>query len=281
MQLAQYKTYFLQEIASLYESNEALNFFNLLQEAYLNMNRLDAALNPNFKINKEQLTQFNKALSQLKHEKPIQYIIGKTSFYGLDFQVNEHTLIPRPETEELVSWIIENCPTDKTIRILDIGTGSGCIAIALAKNLTNAQVTALDVSAETLAVANQNAILNNVKIQFIKTDILKATTLDNHYDIIVSNPPYVRELEKKEIQKNVLEYEPHTALFVEDTNALIFYDKIANLAKDGLVKDGLLFFEINQYLGKETLELIKEKGFKTLKLKQDIFKNDRMIKAKI
>ena len=170
----------------------------------------------------------------------------------------------------------------RTINILDIGTGSGCIAISLAKNIPNVQVFAIDVSEEALATAQKNAIMNQVEIHFIKTDILKITDLEKlptYFDIIVSNPPYVRELEKQEIKKNVLDNEPHLALFVDDNDALIFYRKIAELAQKNLSPNGQLYFEINQYLGKEMIELLENKGFKNIELRKDIYGNDRMIRG--
>jgi release factor glutamine methyltransferase len=223
-------------------------------------------------------------LEQLKKEIPIQYILRTTHFYGLELEVNSNVLIPRPETEELVDWIIESQQLtfgDKKVRILDIGTGSGCIAISLAKNLPNAEVFALDVSDKALATAKSNAELNQVTIQFIHQSILEIDDLGQQFDLIVSNPPYVRHLEKLEIKKNVLDNEPHLALFVEDNDALIFYRKIAQLAKKNLCPNGQLYFEINQYLGQETLDLLQEMGFKDITLRKDIYGNDRMIQCTI
>ena len=190
-------------------------------------------------------------------------------------------LIPRPETEELVSWILSNHDSSTHLKILDIGTGSGCIAIALAKNLPNAQVFAIDVSEKALATAKNNADRNEVKVNFIKQDILNTENLEQSFDIIVSNPPYVRNLEKDEIKQNVLAHEPHLALFVEDQNALIFYDKIANLSQRHLNPNGQLYFEINQYLGKEMVQLLEQKGFSAIELRKDIYGNDRMVFGKI
>jgi release factor glutamine methyltransferase len=207
-----------------------------------------------------------------------------THFYGLEFEVNSAVLIPRPETEELVDWIVQKSKIKNQkskIKILDIGTGSGCIAIALAKNLPNAQVFALDVSEQALATAKTNAELNQVTIQFLHQSILETENLCQQFDVIVSNPPYVRELEKQEIKKNVLDNEPHLALFVEDNDALIFYRKIAQLAQKNLNPQGQLYFEINQYLGQEMLDLLREMGFKNSELRQDIYGNDRMIQCTI
>jgi release factor glutamine methyltransferase len=202
----------------------------------------------------------------------------------LDFEVNENVLIPRPETEELVDWILSNnriIETSNPLKILDIGTGSGCIAISLAKNLPNAQVYAIDVSEQALATAEKNAKRNNVNVIFIQKDILATEDLGQQFDIIVSNPPYVRNLEKEEIKKNVLNNEPHLALFVQDNDALIFYTKIANLAQKNLSDNGQLYFEINQYLGKEMIALLQNLNFKNIELRKDIYGNDRMIGCKI
>ena len=190
-------------------------------------------------------------------------------------------LIPRPETEELVDWVLTTVtPTSKPLKIIDIGTGSGCIAISLAKSLPNAEVTAVDVSGKALQVARCNAELNGVTINFLQQDILQTTTLPDTYDIIISNPPYVRSLEKAEMQANVLEYEPHLALFVSDTDPLLFYDRIATLARKSLSPQGSLFFEINQYLGEEMKALLKAKGFEKAVLRQDLSGNDRMIMSR-
>ena len=202
-------------------------------------------------------------------------------FFSYRFLVDENVLIPRPETEELVDWVLTTVtPTSKPLKIIDIGTGSGCIAISLAKSLPNAEVTAVDVSAKALQVARCNAELNGVTINFLQQDILQTTTLPDTYDIIISNPPYVRSLEKAEMQANVLEYEPHLALFVSDTDPLLFYDRIATLARRALSPQGSLFFEINQYLGEEMKALLKAKGFEKVVLRQDLSGNDRMIMSR-
>jgi len=281
MILKNYKNHFHQTLVELYPQTEIDTFFFLLIEEYLDFKRIDVILNSDFEIPKEKFKLLETALKRLQKEEPLQYIIGKTEFYGFPFFVNKNVLIPRPETEELVEWIINKAKESKTqnISILDIGTGSGCIPISIIKQVKNSSVTAIDVSKEALNIANKNAQLNEVNINFIALDILNTSQLDQKYDIIISNPPYVRELEKKEINNNVLQNEPHLALFVEDDDPLIFYDKIAELAKNHFTKNGMLFFEINQYLGKETVELLETKGFKNIELKKDLFGNDRMILA--
>lgn len=279
MNLKEYKIYFTKALSELYPQTEIDTFFFYLMEAYLDFQRIDLIIKPNFKISTEAGVLFKKALEALKKEIPIQYILGETEFYGLPFIVNRHTLIPRPETEELVEWILETADITAPLQIIDIGTGTGCIPITLAKHLPNARLFAIDISKEALRIAKQNAILNNVKLHFTEKNILKTTTLPQKFDIIISNPPYVRELEKVDIKKNVLDNEPHIALFVEDDNPLLFYDKIADLAIEHLTKNGLLYFEINPYLGTETVEILHKKGFKNIDLKKDVFGKDRMIQC--
>ena len=292
MIVKQYRNYFNETLKTIYPITEIDSFFFLLLEEYLGFRRVDIVLKSDFKISQETLNLLQSATKQLEQEVPLQYIIGKTEFYGLPFVVNKHVLIPRPETEELVAWVVSESSRFKTfntstkqttdkkqLKILDIGTGSGCIPISLKKQLPFAKISAIDISEEALSVAKKNAVLNNVDIHFILQDILKTVALDQHYDIIISNPPYVRELEKKELKNNVLKNEPHVALFVENDNPLIFYAKIAELAKNYLNKNGLLFFEINQYLGTETIDLVNKKGLKNIQLKKDMFGNDRIVVA--
>ena len=290
MNIREFRDYFKITLKELYPASEIDTFLFLLLEEYLNFKRIDIVLKSNFNISSEVLTLLKSSTKLLEQEIPIQYIIGKTEFYGFPFILDEHVLIPRPETEELVTLILDKVSKlesyytikkENTIKILDIGTGSGCIPIVLKKSLPLAEISALEKSDKALRIAEKNTHLNKVDINLIQQDILKTTELNNTYDIIVSNPPYVRESEKKEIKKNVLNNEPHMALFVEDNNPLIFYDKIAELAKNHLTKNGLLFFEINQYLGKETVDLIRLKGFNTIELKKDIFGHDRVIIASI
>ena len=288
MNIKKFRDYFNKTLKKLYPTSEIDTFLFLLLEEYLNFKRIDIVLKSNFEISPEDLILLRSSTKLLEQEIPIQYILGKTEFYGFPFILNEHVLIPRPETEELITSILEKVLKTKTfhtnakekqLKILDIGTGSGCIPISLKKSLPFAEITAIDVSNEALTIAKKNTVLNKVDINLTQQDILKTTSLNQLYDIIVSNPPYVRESEKKEIKNNVLNNEPHMALFVEDNNPLVFYNKIAELAKNHLSENGTLFFEINQYLGKETVELIKLKGFNKIQLKKDIFGRDRIIIA--
>ncbi len=285
MQLNTYKTQFISSLLPVVGEAEAQSFFYLVVENLHQLRRIDLALDPDYKISEAQFQQWESIRLRLQNQEPIQYILGSTSFYGLPFTVNPAVLIPRPETEELVEWILKSFAfnrqqtTNNGQLLLDIGTGSGCIAIALAKNLPEAQVFALDVSDKALEIARLNAQRNAVQIKFISQNILETQKLDQQFDVIVSNPPYVRELEKHEIQANVLEHEPHLALFVADDDALLFYRKIGELAFDFLTPKGNLFVEINQYLGEDTLQLFRSIGFTNLELKKDLYGNDRMIRA--
>ena len=262
----------------VYPPQEISTFFYWLTQEYLNLSRLDIALAPNKKIAPESVVKFEEAIRRLLKEEPIQYIIGETSFYGLPIKVNKHVLIPRPETEELVEWMLSELPQahNDRLNILDIGTGSGCIAIALAKELPNADVTAIDLSIEALKVARENAKINEVSVTFLQQDVLSLQKWPSRCDIIVSNPPYVRKLEKKQMRANVVENEPGLALWVEDEDPLVFYDKIASLASSSLFPSGKLFLEINEAFGQATAELVGKENFST-KLRKDMFGKDRML----
>ena len=279
MNLKDYKTQFINALLTVVEEEEANSFFYIALDELMHMRRVDLVLQE-VVLSAEQLAQWQGVLEQLLTEKPIQYVFGKAYFYGLEFSVNEHTLIPRPETEELVEWIIHTVKQQplKQWRILDIGTGSGCIPVTLAKNISNAVVTSMDVSEKALEVAKRNADHNGVSVRFLHQDVLTTVSIEE-YDLIVSNPPYVRHLEKIEIQKNVLGYEPHLALFVDDSNPLLFYRKITELADAFLAPGGHLFFEINQYLANETLALFENTRLKTTELRKDMRGNDRMVHA--
>ena len=287
MKLKEFKLLFSESLLETYPKTEVDSFFFILMEEKLELQRIDTVLNPDFLIDAATVVGLKIILKRLQKEEPIQYILGKTEFYGLPFLVDKNTLIPRPETEELVEWILSEIHeiqggNQKTpLAILDIGTGTGCIPITLAKNTVNTVITAIDISAAALRIAKKNAVLNAVPVNFIRQDILKTTQLPQKYDVIVSNPPYVRELEKVEISANVLANEPHLALFVPDKNPLLFYNKIADLAKQQLNESGILFFEINQYLGKETVKMLEEKGFQNIQLKKDLFGNDRMLLCRL
>ncbi|SFC64500.1 release factor glutamine methyltransferase [Zunongwangia mangrovi] len=280
MTITQLKRKFLEDLGDNYPKEEILSFFNLLAAHILELSRLQMALEPNKKLSEAEINEFGQALEKLASFEPIQYIIGETEFFSLNFKVAPGVLIPRPETEELVQWILDEVSLQQksSLKILDIGTGSGCIPISIKKHLPKAQISAIDISEEALEIANLNAEQNEVSVEFIQQDILSAEKLPQQFDIIVSNPPYVRELEKAEMHQNVLQYEPETALYVKDENPLLFYKKITKLAQEGLAKNGLLFFEINQYLGEETKAMVQDHGFDA-KLRKDMFGNFRMLKA--
>jgi len=306
MNIKSLKTHFFSELETIQEDSEIESFFFILTEFLHNLKRIDVSLHPDFEVSETDLEKWNTIISELKTEKPIQYITGEAWFYGLRFEVNENTLIPRPETEELVDWIVESQKSkvksqkskvesqklnsqnliiqkSNNLTILDIGTGSGCIPITLKKEIPYSFVYAIDISEKALETARKNAFDNQVEVNFVHQDILKSSNLQISkssnllFDIIVSNPPYVRNLEKQEIKKNVLDYEPHLALFVDDSDALLFYRKIAQLALKSLAPNGKLFFEINQYLGEETVELLGHLGFKNIELRKDFMGNERMI----
>lgn len=268
-----------QNLDFLYSKEEIQIFYFMLLEFYGGLSKSDVLLYSEKVLGNSLEIKILKAIDELKSEKPIQYILGETQFFSGRFFVDENVLIPRQETEELVAWILSEIPKNEEVNILDVGCGSGCISVSLAKFLQKAKVMALDISEKAIAVAKKNADENQVKVDFVVQNVLETDCFPVKYDIIVSNPPYVRELEKQEIQNNVLNYEPHLALFVSDEKPLVFYEKIADLAKTSLTKKGKLFFEINQYLGNETMKMLKNKGFAKVELRDDLSGNPRMIKA--
>lgn len=228
---------------------------------------------------KKDLDVLNEMLDRLRNYEPIQYIIGKETFAGLTFEVNSHVLIPRPETQDLVDWIVNDYSHQSPCRILDIGTGSGCIAVSLAHQIPEAEVEAWDISDEALKVAEKNAIRNGVKVRYRLQDVLKTDANMPCVDVIVSNPPYIIEKEKEEMEANVLEWEPHTALFVSDCDPLLFYREIARLGMEILTKEGTLYFEINRAYGSEMIDMLQAMGYKNVTLRKDRYDNERMIKA--
>ena len=284
MLLKEIKNIYHLELDPLFPKEEVDSFFYLVIDHYLGLERFILAMQPNLVVSKENEDPLFFALSQLKQERPIQHILGKAHFCELEFRVDENVLIPRPETEELVYWIINEVQKGdprEEVKILDIGTGSGCIAISLAKNLPNAKVYALDISKKALQIAGENAMDNGVDIVFLEADILSLEGFKDKFDVIVSNPPYVRELEKLEMKNNVVEHEPGLALFVSDGDPLIFYKKITRFALSHLKKGGVLFFEINQYLGEEMKQLLEAENFSEIELRKDMFGNDRMLKGQL
>lgn len=284
MNLKSLQDYFRQELNPLYESEEVDVFFFWILETCFQCKKIDFVLGKDKLVSAADSEKWNQYIDALKRYEPIQYLLGTSNFYGLDFKVNPHTLIPRPETEELVDWMLKDIaninPSVSDLKILDIGSGSGCIPITLAKHLPLAKIVSMDVSESALEVAQQNAVSNGVAVDFILQNILELDRFPNAFDIMVSNPPYVRNSEKKDMKTNVLKYEPSLALFVSDEDPLIFYRKIAVLSYQNLNEDGLLYFEINQYLAQETYDLLEKVGFKNIELKNDFRGNPRMMRAK-
>ncbi len=265
--------YFKEELLAVSQEREIISWAYIVMEFLLGHNRSDCIIHANKEITTEITDRIKQIIADLKTKKPIQYILGETEFYGLQFKVNEHTLIPRPETEELVEWILK----EEFSSALDIGTGSGCIAITLAKN-TNAKITAIDISKEAIDVAKENTKNNKVEIDFMLQDILQAETLSK-VDLIVSNPPYILNSEKEKMESNVLDFEPDLSLFISDNDPLLFYKKIGVLAEKSLNCGGKLYFEINEKYGAEILEMLSKIGFVDIALKKDINDKDRMVKA--
>lgn len=265
--------YFNRELDGYATKNEINSWAYIVIEHLFGYSKVDYICNYNQKISKSNFHKISDIVKELKTYKPIQYIIGETEFFKLKFKLNSSTLIPRPETEELVSWILKHDFSS----VLDIGTGSGCIAITIAK-LTNSNVDAIDICDKALKIAELNAKINSVNVNFILNDILNTEKIPN-YDVIVSNPPYVQKSDILKMNKNVTEFEPHRAIFVDDNNPIVFYRKIASLAIKSLNYGGYIFFEINELYYKEILDLLNKIGFVDITLKNDINDKPRMIKA--
>ena len=274
------RKYYCDQLCSIYDKEEASAMILILFDHYFKIDRVKMALEPNLRLSESEMLTFHFAVKDLLKNKPLQYIIGETEFCDLKFKVNENVLIPRPETSELVHLIVnrQQSTDNSQLTILDIGTGSGCIAISLAKQLPQSQVHALDISEKALCVTKENANINNVDITFIHDDILSLRNkIETKFDIIVSNPPYVRDLEKAEMRDNVLNWEPHNALFVSDDDPLIFYRNILEFAKTHLKENGEVWFEINEYLGKETKDLCCEMGFSNVNIYKDFREKERFL----
>jgi release factor glutamine methyltransferase len=270
------------KLANIYSSSEADAIASLVLTDLTGSSKARLKAFTDTELSNEQSQQITTILQELKTGKPVQYILGHTEFYGLNFLVNPAVLIPRPETEELVYWILQTVPLTENHNILDIGTGSGCIPIILKSHLTNYQLFAIDISPDALQTAKRNAELNNTDITFIEADALnlnEAVIAGQQYGVIVSNPPYVTMVDKQQMHHNVIGFEPHTALFVPDENPLLFYIAIAEFAAGHLNKDGYLFFEINESYGAETVDMLAAKGFTQIELRQDMAGKDRMIRA--
>ena len=267
------------ELKEFYPQYEIKSFYYLIVEKLTSLSRTEIIANKNTAFSEHQHQLLLAFIARLKNFEPIQYILGETEFYGLPFLVNEAVLIPRPETEELVDWIQKENDTNATIDILDIGTGSGCIAIALKHEFCNATMTAFDISESALQIAQSNALRNGQTVQFRQVDILNSSNKLSTWDVIVSNPPYIPEQEKEQIASNVLNHEPHLALFVPNQDPLLFYRTIALFAKKNLRPKGKIYFEIHRDAGRSCMELLSLLGFENIELRKDISGNDRMIRA--
>lgn len=278
MNLADFKKKMIQELLSLYDEYEAGAIFRIVAEHVFDYQSTDIILNINKEIDVEQFNQLNNILSRLKNSEPVQYILGRTIFYDLEFEVEPSVLIPRQETEVLADYLIKKFRSLQQLKILDIGTGSGCIAIALKKNIPGATVYAVDISEEALRVAKTNALKNEVEINFSKLDILNPDKyIPNEFDLIVSNPPYVRKSEKETMHKNVVMYEPELALYVEDEDPLVFYHAILRYCEKTLKQKGTIALEINEIFGDKLNKLVEGTGFCEIKIIKDLNHKDRFI----
>jgi release factor glutamine methyltransferase len=277
---------FLREVNKVYELSEAINISDWVFENTTGLKRLERSLQKNSELQTDKLIQLKKYEEELLKHRPVQYVINEAWFYKMKFYVNEYVLIPRPETEELVEWIVEDVRNkiceghDRKFKILDIGSGSGCIPISLKKNLENAQLTSIDVSAKALEVANRNALALNTPVNFIQQDFLDENLWDtlHRYDVIVSNPPYIPENEKENLAINVAAFEPAIALFVPDNNPFIFYEHIAKFAVSHLRTNGDVYTEIHENYRREVQKIFAENNFKT-EIKKDMYGKERMLKA--
>lgn len=281
MQLKELKNIMLDKLEGLYDPAESRQLVEWLLSSVTGMSRHELTINNDLMLEEEQVEKLLQGVKQLQEFKPVQYITGTAWFHGMEFQVSPHVLIPRPETEELVKWVVDDYSSVSGLKVLDIGTGSGCIVISLGKILNLPELTAIDISAGVLAVAAANALYHHVEVNFVEIDIFDRISLKDlaGYDIIICNPPYVREQEKRYMKPNVVDHEPHQALFVSDDDPLVYYRAIVHLAEQKLNKTGFVYVEINENLGIETMQLFKNHGFKKIILRKDLQGKDRMLRA--
>jgi len=270
------KQHFIEQIAALYDGEEASSVFYIAVEKISDWSRSQAIMNQSEEVKASALEQYTKVIKELNEGKPIQHILQEAYFFGLHFAVNSDVLIPRVETEELIHWILEEVSPGNNLTVLDVGTGSGCIAVTLKKHLPEATVYALDISTAALAIAKKNALAHGADLQFVASSIFDYQS-QVKFDLIVSNPPYVKEDEMEAMQSIVIDHEPHQALFVSNENPLLFYKTIADFALSNLKEGGHLFFEINEYLGPETVDMLSDKGLKNIVLRKDMQGKNRMI----
>ncbi len=280
--VAQIRKHIQQQLATVFLDEQERNVLtSMILQRITGLSKTEITIQPDFRVNESDIVWLKNALEDLNDHCPVQYVVGYEEFYGLKFNVNKHVLIPRPETEELVKWVLDDHATSKApLSLIDLGTGSGCIAIALKHNRSDWSVSGLDKSVEALTVAQSNALQNGVEVDFVENDLLDFKPMSRKFDIVVSNPPYIRNSEKRLMQKNVLEFEPEMALFVEDDDPLIFYRAIAEISKTLLKDKGFIYLEINEAFGNETVEMLKEYGYGGVELREDLFGKSRMVKAK-
>ena len=272
--------YIKQAINGQYPDTEASAIAKAILTDVFQLSTTDLYASKDMNFSTNQAEKLEVIITRLRANEPLQYILGNCYFCGLDFHVEPGVLIPRPETVELVEWIIsDRKDNDSLIRILDIGTGSGCISISLAKNLPQSEVHAWDISEDAIRIASDNANRLDANVRFRQTDVLGQVPTDTMMNVIVSNPPYITEAERTGMDANVTDWEPDTALFVPDNTPLLFYERIADIGKQILTPDGTLYFEINQRFGTETVGMLRQKGYRNVELRKDLSGNDRMIKA--
>ena len=272
--------YIKQAINGQYPDTEASAIAKTILTYVFQLSTTDLYASKDMNFSTNQAEKLEVIITRLRANEPLQYILGNCYFCGLDFHVEPGVLIPRPETAELVEWIIsDRKSSDSLIRILDIGTGSGCISISLAKNLPQSEVYAWDISEDAIRIASGNAARLDANVRFRQTDVLGQVPTDTMMNVIVSNPPYITEAERTDMDANVTDWEPDTALFVPDNVPLLFYERIADIGKQILTPDGTLYFEINQRFGTETVDMLRKKGYRNVELRKDLSGNDRMIKA--
>jgi release factor glutamine methyltransferase len=281
-QLKELRDRMIRELSGIYPKKESENLVHFLLYSVAGIEKKDFSLDPERLIGEELNDLLLVKLAEIKEHKPVQYVTGKAYFHGIELEVNPYVLIPRPETEELVKWVADDHKDDQGLKVLDIGTGSGCIILALGRLLNYAKLTAIDISGDALKTAMHNADILGIKVDFRSVDIINEAEWGKleTFDLIVSNPPYVRESEKSQMQPNVLNYEPHTALFVPDDDPLIFYRAIARYAKSRLAEGGELYLEINENLGNDVIKLLESEGFTEIVLKKDMQGQDRMIRCR-
>jgi release factor glutamine methyltransferase len=282
MKLKELKQVFITSIQDQYSRDECIALFDITAYKIFNISKSYFIIRQEEEASTTDERSIQDIVKQLQTGKPIQYILGETTFYGLKFFVDEHVLIPRFETEELVQLVIKTLKKNgyEFKKVLDIGTGTGCIPITIKHALPELQVAAIDISPEALTIAKRNADLNEVQVDFYEADMLLYQSTE-HYDVIISNPPYIRAMEKADMHQNVLDHEPHLALFVSNEKPLIFYEAIAKFGRTNLTPNGMLFLEINEYLGSEMKQMLSEAGFVNISLIQDMQGKDRIISCQL